>query len=112
MLELDKIVSLIHEGLTSLMPDMAWLVSLIEYVLIGVAFLAVYCVLALILIYVERKVCAFFQCRIGPNRVGPFGIFQSIADMVKILLKEIIAISKTDNVLFKVAPFIVLAGSL
>ena len=112
MLELDKLVNLIHEGLTSAMPEMAWLVSLIEYVLIGVAFLAVYCVLALVLIYVERKVCAFFQCRIGPNRVGPFGIFQSIADMVKILLKEIIAISKTDNVLFKLAPFIVLAGSL
>ncbi|MFA6778838.1 MAG: NADH-quinone oxidoreductase subunit NuoH [Paludibacteraceae bacterium] len=90
---------------------MSWLVSLIEYVLIGVAFLALYAVLALILIYFERKICAFFQCRLGPTRVGPWGLLQSIADMVKILLKEIIHIDKTDQILFKTAPFIVIMGS-
>ena len=88
-----------------------WAVLLIEYALIGVVFLTLYAVLALILIYMERKVCAFFQCRIGPNRVGPFGTLQSIADMIKILLKEIIRINRTDQFLFKIAPFIVIMGS-
>jgi NADH-quinone oxidoreductase subunit H len=78
---------------------------LIEFVLIGLALLTAYAVLALLLIYIERKVCAFFQCRIGPNRVGPFGILQSVADMIKILLKEIIHINKVDPFLFRLACF-------
>ena len=110
MLELTPIKEWIDTLLREWIPA-EWAVSLIEYVLIGVIFLALYAVLALILIYVERKVCAFFQCRIGPNRVGPYGIFQSIADMIKILLKEIIRIDRTDQFLFKVAPFIVIMGS-
>jgi len=110
MLELDKFIEWIHQSLSGLI-SMSWLVSLIEYVLIGVAFLALYAVLALILIYFERKICAFFQCRLGPTRVGPWGLLQSIADMVKILLKEIIHIDKTDQILFKTAPFIVIMGS-
>ena len=89
----------------------SWLVSLIEYVLIGAGFLALYAVLALILIYFERRICAFFQCRLGPNRVGPFGVFQVIADMVKILLKEIISVKHIDKVLFYSAFFIVIMGS-
>ena len=88
MLELTGIINWIHETLMANIPA-SWLVSLIEYVLIGAGFLALYAVLALILIYFERRICAFFQCRLGPNRVGPFGVFQVIADMVKILLKEI-----------------------
>ncbi len=110
MLELAPIKEMIHTLLGEWIPA-AWAVSLIEYVLIGVIFLTLYAVLALILIYVERKVCAFFQCRIGPNRVGPWGLLQSIADMIKILLKEIIRIDRTDQFLFKVAPFIVIMGS-
>ena len=84
----------------------------IEFVLIGLVVLTAYAVLALFLIYLERKVCAFFQCRIGPNRVGPFGIFQSVADMVKILLKEIIKINKVDPFLFRLACFLVIIASL
>ena len=85
---------------------------LVEFVLIGVAILAAYAVLALILIYVERKVCGFFQCRLGPNRVGKWGIFQSVADMIKILLKEIISIDKSDKMLFRLASFFVIIGSI
>ena len=84
----------------------------IEFVLIGVVILTAYAVLALFLIYLERKVCAFFQCRIGPNRVGPFGILQSVADMIKILLKEIIRIDKVDQFLFRLASFLVLIASI
>jgi NADH-quinone oxidoreductase subunit H len=85
---------------------------LIEFVLIGLVILTAYAVLALLLIYIERKVCAFFQCRIGPNRVGPFGILQSVADMVKILLKEIIHINRVDPFLFRLACFLVIIASL
>jgi NADH-quinone oxidoreductase subunit H len=84
----------------------------VEFVLIGIAILVAYSVLALILIYMERKICAFFQCRIGPNRVGPFGILQSVADMIKILLKEIIKINKVDPLLFRLACFLVIIASI
>lgn len=104
-----EILNNIHTFLAGNLTE--WLVTLIECVLIGVALLGLYCVLALILILLERKICARFQCRIGPNRVGPFGIFQSVADMVKILLKEIITINNTDNILFKTALFLAIAGS-
>jgi NADH-quinone oxidoreductase subunit H len=87
-------------------------VLLVEFALIGAAILVAYAVLALILIYVERKVCGFFQCRIGPNRVGPWGIFQSVADMVKILLKELVRIDRSDKVLFRMASFFVIIGSI
>lgn len=84
----------------------------VEFVLIGLALLVAYAVLALILIYMERKVCAFFQCRIGPNRVGKWGVLQSVADMIKILLKELIKIDKSDRFLFLTASFIVIVGSI
>ena len=85
---------------------------LIEFILIGIAVLAVYAVLALILIWAERKVCAFFQCRLGPTRVGPWGLFQSVADMIKILLKEIIHLNHVDPRLFRLASFLVIIASL
>jgi NADH-quinone oxidoreductase subunit H len=83
----------------------------IEFVVVGVIILALYCIIALALIYFERKICAFFQCRLGPNRVGPYGIFQSVADMLKMLIKEIIPIDRTDKLLFYLAPFFVLVAS-
>ncbi|MDR0686758.1 MAG: NADH-quinone oxidoreductase subunit NuoH [Dysgonamonadaceae bacterium] len=84
----------------------------VEFVIVGVAMLTVYAVLALLLIWAERKVCAFFQCRLGPTRVGPFGMFQSVADMIKILLKEIIILNHVDHRLFRLAGFLVIIASL
>lgn len=92
------------------MPDAAALV--VECVLIGLALLLGYAVIALALIYVERKVCAWFQCRLGPNRVGPFGLLQSVADMIKMLIKEIIEIKHVDRFLFGLAPYIVIIASV
>jgi len=56
---------------------------LIECVLVGVAILTAYALIAIVLIFMERKVCAYFQCRLGPMRVGPWGIFQVFADVLK-----------------------------
>lgn len=90
----------------------AWAVLAIEFVLVAVALLTLYAVLALILIYVERKITAFFQARLGPNRVGKYGLVQSVADMVKILIKEIIHVRQSDRFLFFTAPFFMIIASM
>lgn len=84
----------------------------VEFVLIGVAILVAYAVLALVLIWMERKVCGFFQCRVGPNRVGKWGVLQSVADMIKILLKELVRVDRADHMLFRAASFFVIVGSV
>ncbi len=85
--------------------------QLTELLLIGLAFLIFYALLGLFLVYAERKVCAFMQNRLGPNRVGPLGIFQTIADLIKLLMKELIPIKNADSLLFNIAPFIVIIAS-
>lgn len=109
-LELSQLTTWIDTTLRELLP-VFW-VYLIEFVLIGLVLLSAYAVIALILIYAERKITGFFQCRLGPNRVGKFGTIQSVADMVKILLKEIIHIDNVDKFLFYLAPFFIIVASM
>ena len=78
----------------------------------GILILAAYTLIALSLIYIERKVAAFFQARLGPNRLGKYGVIQSLADMIKILIKEVIQINKADKLLFYAAPFFVIVASV
>jgi NADH-quinone oxidoreductase subunit H len=85
--------------------------TLTEMLIIGVLILLFYALVGLFLVYAERKVCAFMQNRLGPNRVGPFGIFQTIADLFKLLFKELIPIKNADGFLFNLAPFIVIIAS-
>ncbi|MGA2405598.1 MAG: NADH-quinone oxidoreductase subunit NuoH [Bacteroidales bacterium] len=85
--------------------------TITEMLIIGVLILLFYAIVGLFLVYAERKVCAFMQNRLGPNRVGPFGIFQTIADLFKLLFKELIPIKNADGFLFNLAPFIVIIAS-
>ena len=86
--------------------------GLMLMLLLGIAILLFYAVLGLYLVYAERKICARMQNRIGPNRVGPLGLFQTIADLIKLLLKELIYIRNADSFLFNIAPFIVIVASI
>ncbi len=88
------------------MPDIATILSVIIIIVKGFIITAVVFSLPLPLTWVERKVAGHIQVRPGPFRVGPHGLLQPFADMVKLLLKEDIVPDKADKFLFKLAPFL------
>lgn len=109
-LELTKLLATVDSFFQgNLTPGLA---VLAKGILVGILILVVYALIALALIYIERKVAAFFQARLGPNRLGKYGVIQSLADMIKILIKEVIHINKADKLLFFVAPFFVIVSSV
>jgi NADH-quinone oxidoreductase subunit H len=107
--DFSELTSHIHTYFTSVMPS--GLVTVVEWVIIGVIYLLFFAVLGLLLVYVERKVCADFQQRLGPNRVGFRGLAQTIADFVKLLMKELITPKSVDKFLYNLAPFVVITVS-
>lgn len=68
--------------------------------------IALLMVLDILLVWVERKVVSRFQSRIGPNRVGPFGLIQPFADIIKLLIKEDITPEGADKVVYNLAPIL------
>ena len=99
----------IHESLGSMMRETAVMIT--EMIIVGIIFLTLFAVLGLILVYVERKICAFFQQRLGPMRVGFWGTAQTLADVIKLLFKEPLITKNADKFLFNLAPFIIIIAS-
>ncbi len=92
-----------------LAPDLAN----VFVILLGIIVLSVFAmVLDVFLVWIERKVVARFQDRLGPNRIGPFGIFQPFADVIKLIIKEDITPATADKFVFNLAPILSLASVL
>ncbi|HEX3025261.1 MAG TPA: NADH-quinone oxidoreductase subunit NuoH [Chitinophagaceae bacterium] len=106
MFSLEGLTNFIHEWLNGHLP--AAFALLAEFILVGVAAIGLFAVLGLGLVWMERKVAAVMQIRLGPNRIGPKGIFQTSADTVKLIMKESLTPANADKFLFNLAPFVVI----
>jgi NADH-quinone oxidoreductase subunit H len=106
MPSLENIANSIHEWLNNQFAA-PW-PMLIEFVIVGVCIISLFALLGLVLIMMERKVSAWMQLRLGPNRVGPVGMFQTAADTLKLIVKEGMTPDGADKFLFNLAPFIVM----
>ncbi len=100
-----------HTGLAGAIHN-AMLLQVTEMVIAGIALLLFLVPLCFFLGYMERKVAAFMQIRLGPNRVGPKGTLQIVADTVKLLFKEGLTPNASDKFLFNLAPIIVVVTSM
>ena len=87
----------------------SWLVQIASSLINIFALLAVFLTLFALISVLERKILARMQNRYGPNRVGPFGLFQPIADGIKMLIKEDIVPARADKTVHFLAP-VLLAG--
>ena len=107
-----------EQFIADIISQCSWLQSMPEWLVVVVfqfffsvfmlfAFVAIFAMLAG---YVERRVAGRIQSRIGPNRVGPQGILQSLADGIKVFLKEDIVPTAADPILFRIAPYFVFIG--
>jgi len=79
-----------------------------EALIVGLCVITFFALLGLVLVLMERKVSAYMQLRLGPNRVGPGGMFQTVADTLKLAVKEGLTPDGADKFLFNLAPFMVI----
>lgn len=106
MFSLEGLTTTIQQWLNSnFNPTVALLIQCAIVILLAISLFAV---LGLVLVLMERKVAAHIQIRLGPNRVGPGGMFQTVADTVKLIMKEGLTPDMADKFLFNLAPFVVM----
>lgn len=86
--------------------------SILNMLMIALIYLGIFSVAGLFLVLLERKVAAWFQLRIGPNRVGPWGLLQTMADALKLVSKELTGTVKADKFLYNLAPYFVIISAL
>jgi len=102
----ESIANSIHEWLYGTFN--ATVAMLLEFTIVGICIIGLFALLGLVLIMMERKVSSWMQLRLGPNRVGPWGMFQTVADTLKLIVKEGMTPLGVDKLMFNLAPFIVM----
>ena len=111
MITLREIAENIHASLAGTITN-TLLLNVVEMTIVGIILLGFLVMLSFTLGYMERKVAAFMQIRLGPNRVGPKGSLQIVADTIKLLFKEGLTPSSSDKFLFNAAPYIMVITTM
>src|SRR5438132_11705423 len=111
----DSLDQIFVRGKQTLLSSMAhapdWLMQIASSLINIFALLTVFLTLFALLSVLERKILARIQNRYGPNRVGPFGLFQPIADGIKMLIKQDIVPGRADKIVHFLSPVIIAAGA-
>src|SRR3979411_660797 len=109
----DQLFIHIKQWLISLLacaPD--WLIQIASALINIFAVLGVFLTLFALISVLERKILGRMQNRYGPNRVGPFGLFQPVADGIKMLIKEDIVPVRADKIVHFLAPILIAATAI
>ena len=110
MLSIAGIAEAIHAWLTGKLGT-GW-GTVAELFIVGILVISFFAFLGLVLVLMERKVSAYMQIRLGPNRVGFKGSLQTVADTLKLLVKEGLTPDGADSFLFNFAPYLVMIASM
>ncbi len=100
----------IYDLLIGVMPETAAYITTMT--VIALIYLGIFSIAGLFLVLLERRIAAWFQLRIGPNRVGFQGLLQTMADALKLLSKELTGTTRADTFLYNLAPYFVIISSL
>jgi NADH-quinone oxidoreductase subunit H len=98
--------------LSQLAYSPSWVVQIASSLINIVALLAAFLTLFAVISVLERKILGRMQNRYGPNRVGPFGLFQPIADGIKMLIKEDVVPARADKIIHFLAPVLIAAAAI